>query len=67
MEAGKVIEISKESAEFISDHVTHESGATLKMADLIDHAETIMRRYPWIVLTMGAGLGYVISRRWRLS
>ena len=57
--------MSNEAVEFIPDHVTHESVGTMKNLNLnlIDRAETIMRRYPWIVLTMGAGLGYVASRR----
>lgn len=38
----------------------------MENGDLIDRAETMMRRYPWIVLTMGAGLGYVASRSRRL-
>jgi hypothetical protein len=67
MEAGKVIEVSKETVEFIPDHVTHESVAAMNMGDFIERAETIMRRYPWIVLTMGAGLGYVMSRSRRMS
>lgn len=64
--AEEVMEVSKEGMEFFPDHATHESGATMKAGNLIDRAETIMRRYPWIVLTMGAGLGYVASRSWRL-
>lgn len=65
METEEVTMMSNEAVEFIPDHVTHESAATMKNLNLnlIDRAETIMRRYPWIVLTMGAGLGYVASRR----
>jgi hypothetical protein len=33
----------------------------------IERAEGLMRRYPWIAITMGAGLGYAVSRRRRLS
>ena len=66
MEAEEVMEMSKEAMEFIPDHVTHESEATMKMGNLIDRAETIMRRYPWIALTMGVGLGFVASRSLRL-
>ncbi len=57
---------SNEWVEFIPDHVTHESVATMNIGNIIDRAETIMRRYPWIVLTLGAGLGYVASRSRRL-
>ena len=57
---------SNESVEFIPDHVTHESLATMNIENLIDRAETIMRLYPWIVLTRGAGPGYVASRSRRL-
>jgi hypothetical protein len=61
--AEKGITVSNDAVEFIPDHVTHESAATMNMVGLIDRAETIMRRYPWVMLTMGVGLGYVASRR----
>ena len=65
METKHVInELSEESDKrelVIPDQCIHESVVT--MSDLIDRAEGIMRRYPWVVLTMGAGLGYVASRR----
>lgn len=55
---------------YFSDHATHESESTMKWREgrrLINRTETIMRQYPWVVLTMGAGLGYLASRRRRLS
>lgn len=33
---------------------------------LIDRAEGLMRRHPWIAITMGAGLGDAASRGRRL-
>ena len=67
MEPKEIMEIGGEAMEFIPDHVTHESAAMMNVGDFIERAETIMRRYPWIVLTIGAGLGYVMSRSRRLS
>jgi ElaB/YqjD/DUF883 family membrane-anchored ribosome-binding protein len=67
MKAKEIMEIGGEAMEFIADHATHESAAMMNVGDFIERTETIMRRYPWIALAMGAGLGYVISRRWRLS
>ena len=67
MEAKEIMEISGETMEFIPDHVTHESAAMVNVGDFIARAETIMRRYPWIALTVGAGLGYVMARSRRLS
>lgn len=52
---------------YFPDHVTHESESTMRRGKyLINRAEAIMQRYPWVVLTMGAGLGYLASRRRRL-
>jgi hypothetical protein len=54
---------------YFPDHVTHESESTIKRKReqrFINRAETVMQQYPWVVLTMGAGLGYLASRRGRL-
>ncbi len=46
--------------------IDHMKDVTLNEGkSLIDRAEGLMRRYPWIAITMGAGLGYAASRRRR--
>lgn len=64
MQAKEIIdEVREEVSElFIPDHCTHESMATISER-LVDRAEGIVRQYPWVVLTMAAGLGYLASRR----
>lgn len=55
---------------YFPDHVRHESESTMKRRTgqrFVRRAEMIMRRYPWAVLSMGAGLGYLASRGGRMS
>ncbi len=68
MEKEEITKIGNESQElFMPDHGTLEDASTLRRGErLLERAETIMKRYPWVVLTMGAGLGYMASQRRRL-
>lgn len=68
METEEITKIGNESQElFMPDHGTLEGASTLRRGErLLERAETIMKRYPWVVLTMGAGLGYMASQRRRL-
>lgn len=63
-----ITKIGNEAQElFMPDHGAFEGASTLRRGErLLDRAETIMKRYPWVVLTMGAGLGYMASQRRRL-
>ncbi|HEY5932210.1 MAG TPA: hypothetical protein VIT63_04795 [Nitrospira sp.] len=66
METEEITKIGNESQElFMPDHGTLEDASTLRKGErLLERVETNMKRYPWVVLTMGAGLGYMASQ-WR--